>query len=419
MKTKIKLFPRIFVLMLYLCAPISLAAQEEGSFFTVTGVVRDDQSRRTLDNVSVSIPGSRIGTVTNADGTFSLKIRHDLNTDQIEFSHVGYVRASLKVDGQDMSGITVRLTPRAVMLESVTISNPDPLYIVEQAMRRIGDNYVNKASTLTGFYRETVQKRQQYVDISEAVVEVYATPYLNNTRGEAVRIEKGRRVVSPRANDTLAVKLQGGPYAYIFSNVVKNREFLLNPETLHYYRFSMQDAVMIDDRIHDVIAFRPQVIADDQVFYEGNLFIDRENLTISRAEFNLDMSDELKVTSLILRKRPAGLRFTPDEVSYVVSYRVKDGRSYLNYVRNTLRFRCDWRRRIFRTNYTVVSEMVITDGRDEDIESIPYREAFHQSQTLSDKVADFYDEGFWESYNIIEPTESLESAVDRLRRFIE
>jgi hypothetical protein len=31
-------------------------------------------------------------------------------------------------------------------------------------------------------------------------------------------------------------------------------------------------------------------------------------------------------------------------------------------------------------------------------------------------VQDFYDEKFWEDYNIIEPTESLEYAVKRLKK---
>jgi hypothetical protein len=32
---------------------------------------------------------------------------------------------------------------------------------------------------------------------------------------------------------------------------------------------------------------------------------------------------------------------------------------------------------------------------------------------------DFYDEAFWEDYNIIEPTESLEEAVGKLKKAID
>ena len=60
--------------------------------------------------------------------------------------------------------------------------------------------------------------------------------------------------------------------------------------------------------------------------------------------------------------------------------------------------------------------MVVTDGKDSNANSIPYKMAFKQNQSLSDKVSNFADEDFWGSYNIIEPTESLEHAVNKLKK---
>ena len=78
-------------------------------------------------------------------------------------------------------------------------------------------------------------------------------------------------------------------------------------------------------------------------------------------------------------------------------------------------FKCDWKRKLFSTNYTIVSEMVVTDGKEQN-NSIPYRMSFKADQSLSDKVSDFADENFWGAYNIIEPTESLENAVYKLKK---
>ena len=44
------------------------------------------------------------------------------------------------------------------------------------------------------------------------------------------------------------------------------------------------------------------------------------------------------------------------------------------------------------------------------------KEAFRPNQILNDTVMDFFDEDFWGAYNIIEPTESLESAVAKLKK---
>ena len=62
-----------------------------------------------------------------------------------------------------------------------------------------------------------------------------------------------------------------------------------------------------------------------------------------------------------------------------------------------------------------VNELVITDVRPEAT-PIPRKERFRQRDYLSDKALEFQDSDFWKDYNIIEPTESLEHAIDRLRK---
>uniref|UniRef100_S0DFM6 Carboxypeptidase-like regulatory domain-containing protein n=1 Tax=termite gut metagenome TaxID=433724 RepID=S0DFM6_9ZZZZ len=393
--------------------------QASGDFFTVSGTVRDRQSGRPVSNVSVSVPETRIGTVTNADGTFSIKIRYDMERRELEFSHLGYRLQRLPVEGKDRTGLTIDLEQEAIVLTDVVVVDHEARALVEEAMRRIGSNYSDRATLLTGFYRETAQKRSNYINISEAVVEIYGTPYTEGVRGERLRIVKGRQLVSPRTSDTLGVKLQGGPNTYFYCDIVKNRELVLDPEILDHYRFRLESPAVIDERPHYCIAFEPQMSFSDRALFVGRLYIDRESFTISRAEYAFDMRDRDKVTGMILRRKPLSLRFNPDEVSYVLGYRQRDGRSYLYYIGVRLRFRCDWRRRLFATNYSILSEMVITDGRDEGVAPPSFRQSFREDQSLSDRVGDFYDAGFWEAYNIIEPTESLESAVDRLKRRIE
>jgi hypothetical protein len=128
------------------------------------------------------------------------------------------------------------------------------------------------------------------------------------------------------------------------------------------------------------------------------------------------MDDRNKVTRMILHRKPFNLRFKPEEVSYVVTYKLENGISYLNYIRNEVKFKCDWKRKLFSTGYTIVSELVITDRKEGNVEKIPNKLAFDKKNSLSDKVRDFYDPDFWGNYNIIEPTESLENAVNKLKK---
>jgi hypothetical protein len=396
--------------------PTTIAQQDSLDFFTVAGTVRDSRSRHPLPNVSVSVPGSRVGTVTNSDGSFTIKIKRDTGARQLQFSLLGYDVQRIPVDGADRSDLRVMLSERAIEMSGVTVVDLDARALVDEAVRRIGSNYSDRTNLLTGFYRETVRKRNSYIDIAEAVVEISHTPYSDDIASDRLRVVKGRRLISPRASDTLAVKLQGGPHIYLINDIVKNRPLLLDGESLDDYRFRLESPAVIDDRLHHTVVFSPAVSYPDHALLQGTLYIDREDLTISRAEYSVDMSDRNRVTTMILRQKPASLRFTPDEVSYVLNYQKRDGRSYLYYIGTSIRFHCDWRRRLFATGYTVSSETVITDGRDDDVRRISFRDSFRPTELLGDRVGDLYDSGFWEHYNIIEPTESLEVAVRRLRR---
>jgi hypothetical protein len=392
-----------------------LCAQESAPFLTVEGIVRDARSRHPLPGVGVTVPGARVGTVTNADGSFSIKVRHDLGARELEFSHIGYRPGLLPIGNTDLAGVILTLVPEAIVLKDVTVVDEDARLLVENAFRRVSDNYSDRVSMLTGFYRETVRKRSNYIDIAEAVVEIRRNPYDRSIRSDRLRIVKGRRLVSPRPGDTLAVKLAGGPNFYFTGDIVGDPR-LMDLEHLDDYMFTLETPAVIDERPHHTVAFEPAVVYEDIALLRGRLYIDRETLTISRAEFGIDMSDRAKVASMILRRKPASLRFTPIEASYTLTYRRREGRSYLYYIGAHVRFRCDWRRRMFSTGYTVSSETVITDGREGGVAPIPYRESFHSDRSLAESVGSFNGDEFWEDYNIIAPTESLEEAVDRHKR---
>jgi hypothetical protein len=58
----------------------------------------------------------------------------------------------------------------------------------------------------------------------------------------------------------------------------------------------------------------------------------------------------------------------------------------------------------------------MVDRKEPPFEMIKYKDAFKQREVFYDKINEYWDEDFWKDYNIIEPTESLESAVKKLRK---
>jgi len=398
------------------CCSFSLSAQiSEETYSVIRGYIVDKTNEDPLIYANISVPHTNIGMVTNDDGKFLLKIPDSVAVKEIIVSHIGYKSFSFSFQKGGIEDIRIGLIPAVTRLKEIIVSVPDVREILNEAILKIKDNYSNTDNILTGFYRETIKKRNHYISISEAVAGVYKQKYILGGDEDRAEVYKGRRILSQKKNDTLSVKLLGGPNIAIYADIVKNRELLLSPDMLDKYSYSFERIISIDKRPQYVIVFVPHVTTP-YALYIGELYIDKESQAITRAIFHLDMGDKNKATEVILKKKPRGLHFDPLNVDFIVTYETgSDGRTYLRYIRNEIYFKCDWKRHLFSTKYDVTSEMVITDYKKTD-RRIPWRRTFRSYQSLTDKVEDFGDPDFWEDYNILEPTETLDKAVNKLKK---
>ena len=377
--------------------------------FTVRGKVLDGDTGKPMESVHVSIPGRTQATVTNADGVFVLKSEREIR--EVVFSYLGYRTRRVSADGP----LTVRMRRENLLLSEASIVTADPEVLVRMALDKVWDSYCTRPELLECFYRETLQKRNRYTYVAEAVARLYKSAYDGTVYRDAAALEKSRVLVSQRVSDTLSVKTQGGPNQAISHDILKNNDILFNKDDLPLYRYEMQLPAYINDRLQFVVKMTPAAVVD-YALYNVQLYIDRENLTFTRIEASLDMSNQAKATRMLLVRKPLGLRFFPEEATIVLNYRqLEGGRCRLEYFRTTMRFACDWRKRLFKTRYTAVNELVITDVRPEAT-PISRTDRFKLRDFLPDKAPEFYDPDFWKDYNIIEPSESLEHAIGRLKR---
>ena len=317
---------------------------------------------------------------------------------------------------QQEEQLKIWLRPSTEWLYEVNVYGGDPRDLVKQAIEKIEANYADRDNMYRAFYRETVQKGRRYIGVAEAVMDVYKTEYrFRDIFRDRSQLLRGRRLVSQRTKDTLSVKLAGGPVTPVYLDVVKNADELLSINQLDNYLFLMDKPTSLDNRMQYVVAFYPQKSLN-YALYIGKLYIDQATLSFTRVEFEMDLSNRAKATNTILQKKPLSLRFRPLEVSYVVTYRQQNGKTYLNYIRNNIRFKCDWKKRLFSSTYTTTSEVVMVDRDEAPVNGIKSRNSFKRTQVFDDIVDEYWDPDYWKDYNIIEPTESLDTAVKKLRK---
>lgn len=84
-----------------------------------------------------------------------------------------------------------------------------------------------------------------------------------------------------------------------------------------------------------------------------------------------------------------------------------------NYIRADTGFKREWEHKFFASPCRVTSEMVATHEAPNAFMTIKGRDAFQKRETLRDHPEHFGDPEFWEQYNIIAPTESLEKGIER------
>jgi hypothetical protein len=386
------------------------------NFKAYYGRVVDASSGRTLPFATIEAVGSNIATVTNIDGEFILKIARDTDLSEMKISYIGFKNKTIPLsEFKDKRFLAIGLEVSSVQLQEITIRPEDALELIMDALRGIGDNYSKDPMMMRGFYRETIQRGRNYVSISEAVVDVYKSAYPNDFQVDQVKLFKGRKSADVEKMDTVLFKVQGGPTTAMLLDVVKNPYILLSEEYFEIYDFTLSDVISIDDRLHYVVSFQQRTYVDDP-YYIGKLYIDMDKLAITEAEFELNVSNKEEAARLFIQRKPAGMSIIPERAVYRTKYTIEDNRWYFSYARAEVKFKVNWKKKLFNTTYSTMSELAITDRTYEGIEKFASRDRFKTSHIMNEKVYIFFDQGFWEGYNVIEPDQSIESAINRLNK---
>ena len=384
---------------------------------TIKGKVVDAESGSALVFATVAVKESNVAIITNIDGEFTLKITDPVRSKNLEVTFLGYKNKTILISDLKDDGYknVISLEPAPIPIKEIIVKPLDPVDIVKKAIGAIDKNYESVPNLMTAFYRETIRKNRTYVSLGEAVVEIFKAPYANDMRFDGARIYKGRKSADVEKMDTVLFKLQGGPVSVLQLDIAKNAEAILTMEAMEYYNYSLSNVIEIDDKPHYVINFIQKPSVDIPLFM-GSFFIEMESFAITEVEFGFNLSDKAAVSSIFIRKKPLGMEVTPEVATYRTKYREQDGKWYFAYSRAEVRFKVNWKRKLFNTFYTTMSEIAITDRTDQEVIKFAGKEKIRYTDVFSEKVSSFTDPGFWGDYNVIEPDQSIESAIRKLSR---
>jgi len=385
------------------------------NYVEIEGKLIDKDTKNPVVFATIFLSGTSIGTVTNTDGEFVLKIPKGKEQGKISFTHLGYENKVLEISALVNNENVVEIKSITLPINEVVVRSIDPVNLILAALDKVYLNYSDVPEMQTSFYRETIKQNKKYVSVSEAVLDVYKAPYKTSFDFDRMKIYKGRKSRDVKKMDTIIVKLQGGPRTSLLLDVVKNPGDILDRETFDYYDFVLAGLITIDNRETYVIKF-DQKEGIEYPLYMGNIYIDTETNAFAGLDFHLSEKGLPFASKYLVKKKPANMKIDVESGHYLVRYRKENDKWFLNYVRSELDFDSKWKQKLFKSEIQIMLEMAVTDRDKENVEKFTSKEVAKLSDVFSEQVAYFEDDNFWGDYNTIKPDESIEIAIEKLNK---
>ncbi|HBT86640.1 MAG TPA: hypothetical protein DEB12_12150 [Porphyromonadaceae bacterium] len=389
--------------------------QQQDSTFVLRGRVLGSDTNQPLVNASVSVRNVNVSTVTNQDGYFSIRVPAISRNSVLIIRHLGYSNREIPVVTLiESPNNHIVLIPAPIQLGEVQVVSGEGRHLLQDALQKIPENYSADPNMMVAFYRESVKKGSRYISLVEAVLDVYKANYRSYSNDQA-RIYIGRKATDISPRDTVLLKFQGGISDALLLDIAKNPEIVFGTDGSDY-TFHIEGLININNKPHYKIKFEPYP-TNEEILFRGNIYIEYESLAIARMEFNMNVEDRKDASNIFIRRKPAKMRVEVEKAQYVVDYIEDNGKWYFNYSKTEVGFRVRWTNRffgLFATNYTIGSEIAVTDRYSDNVNKFPRSERIRSTDVIAERVEYFLDPDFWGEYNVIEPDQEITDAIDRL-----
>lgn len=376
---------------------------------TFKGKVIDREEKDVLPYSSISVLRSTIGTISNTDGEFELKIPESMKNDTIIISCLGYRQYYQPVSEIGIESQVIYMQPSSVQLKEIKVSVIDPEDIITRILSKISLNYPHDPEIMTSFYREVLKQDDKYIDVAEAIMEIRKASYDNSFSQDKIKFIKGRKSMNVMPFKYVDFKIQGGPYYITKLDVVKTLDSFLDPEFRDFYKYTLDEIIEFNNRDTYVIKFRPKEKIDYPC-YLGKLYVDMSTFALVQAEFGLSRSGLKFARESLIRKKPKDFFVRPIRVNYRVAYHRVNNIWHFNNAQASIDFKVKSKKDNINSTFHSVSELQITDSKPDDGTRYKRDELFSPKDIFTE-VMTTYNENFWEDYNTIKPTEDLREAL--------
>nr|WP_319401553.1 carboxypeptidase-like regulatory domain-containing protein [uncultured Carboxylicivirga sp.] len=381
------------------------------AFIRFKGRIVDKDDGTPMAMVNIAVKNKALGTISNINGEFEFVIPSEYTNDSIVFSFIGYNNRLFSIAKVD-SFFTVSMKSHDIKLKEVEIRYESVDDIIEKIKQYKSDNYFEEPTFLTGFYRESIKQDNEYVQVSEAIIEIKKPSYNNLLNFERVRFVKGRKLSGMKLMESINFKLEGGPYQFSRLDIARYFDFLPSSGD-NKYEYSFEGIDYLNDEMVFQLGFAP-VDDDGELKYKGLIWVHAQSYAIIHVDFMLTKKSLKHSRKALIKKTSRRIKANPHLAKYYIDYRKLNNRWIVNKVGGEIAIHINDKNQKINSEFVGLSELLISDCETDKRQHIKSSELYKPNYVLADEINET-DEEFWENYNIIKPDEELEKVFKNIR----
>lgn len=463
-----KLF-RFTMLCALCCFSLSVFSQEE-----LKSKIIDFGTLMPIESASIYVQNTAIGTVSNADGKFAIRIPLEYVKDTLIISSIGYKSFKIPVNEFDNSQDVYLEDDVATLDEVVLVVETRPKTgndIVLRALKRLPDNMPEHPYLQKGFLRHKERNKKEFKWLIESAITVYdSAAQSNSAKHLKVNVDQVRKSYDLRdvdsllaytsylksfsknsklnarnlRRDTIATKslvkaikwndTRVNGLEQLFSgklNVLRNltkRKALFGDRILDQHQFKL-DTILVDngrkiykikiDKSFDYVNLETPGIYNEGYYPRGWLYIYYDTYAIKKIEYELvAASSEQKSRSKVLFDTEVNHKF-------IMTYREYNEKMYPNYVYyETPKLVSVGNRAVVKANeassydpseryYFTIQEVLFSDIINDEVK---VQEALSGTWDPDIFAIKPYDRSFWRNYNTLLESEEDEKLIQDLTK---
>jgi len=446
---------KIYIITILFCCSLVSYGQEP---ILLSGKVTFDKNETGVPFGYVTVKGTALGTVTDAQGNFRLKLESKYRSSIVVFSYLGYESQNIHVSEIVKDDpFKVRLKEKATLLKEAVVTKKkklDAVKILKEALRKIDKNYHAEAVNFEGYYRETVKENNASILYADAVCQFHFDGYSHkkpkwksydfrktfNSNSPLVgfsfydkdRLHSGHfgnrtfkndqvKIIEARASENLSKtrlysSIEGGPIGLVGNDRVKYQQYFT--KYFKFFQYNAKEVLAEDGRWYYLVSFHSLVDTTNLQFGKrvhrkvntlknsGKIWIDQESKAITKISYFIPTH----LKKFICENTANAIRHFDYKVDVI--YKKHEGRYMLDYIRREDEF-------IYYDSisdntipYKAISELQVTDIKTSEVNKLDDDEIFinsYANQLFNYPLS--YNQKFWDSYQKSNPSSVIKASI--------